>query len=181
MNRLTEQTVIARKNLIVIGLAIAVLLFIVAGMVYRWSRGGPITPLEMGTVLIILFMLVERAQGRYQYDADARRILITKTSWLGKKNYEVSYRQIIGIYEYKAKLIGVLKFRRTFRLNSALDNRKVWVLAYKVSPSGKTEYNERIYFKPSEQMLELLSAKLPGKVMVPENKVVADAIRDEKE
>ena len=165
----------------VVGLASAVLLFIIAGAWYRWSRGGAVTPLEVGSILLILFVLIERAQGRYEYDADARRLLVTKSGLFGRKNFEVSYRQIIGIHEYKAKLIGYIKFRRTHRLHSALDGRAVWVIAYKVSPSGKAEYNERIYFKPSEQMLEFLAAKLPGKVMVPETKVVTDALRDEKE
>ena len=94
MNRLTEKTVIARKNLLVVGLAAAVLLFIIAGAWYRWVRGGTVTPLEVGSIILILLVLIERAQGRYQCEADAKGIQFEKTGWLGRKNYEVSYQQI---------------------------------------------------------------------------------------
>ena len=181
MNRLTENTVIARNNLLVTGLAAAVLLFIIVGVWYKWSRGGMVTPLEAGSIALILLMLIERAIGRYGIDADAREIQITKRGMFGRQKIAVSYRQIVGIYQYKAKLIGYVKFRRTHRLHSALDGRNVWVIAYKVQPSGKQEYNERIYFKPSEAMLQFLSARIPGKVMVPENQVVVDVLQKEKE
>ena len=176
-----EKTVIARKNLLVNVLAAAVLLFIIAGIGYKWSRGGSVTPLEAGSIALILLVLIERAIGRYQIDADAREIQISKRRLFGRQKVDVSYRQIVGIYGYKAKLIGYIKFRRTHRLHSALDGRDVWVIAYKVLPSGKTEYNERIYFKPSKEMLQFLSARMPGKVMVPETKVVVDVLKDEKD
>lgn len=179
MNRMNEKSIVSRKNVIIIGIAAIFFLFLISGSLYRWTRGVMVTPLEVGTLVIILFVLLERVQPRYEYEADGRRLFVRKTGLFGNKQVEVEYRQILGIYAYKAKLVSVLKFRRTHRLNSALDGRDVWVLAYKVSPSGKTEHNERIYFKPSEQLLEFLSAKLPGKVKVPENQVVIDALSQE--
>ena len=180
MNKLVENTIIARKNVIVMGCVVAFFFAWVALTFWGWVRYGIIRPTELGFLIIILLALVERAQARYSYETDARTIRITKNGLLGHKTYEVGYRQIMGIYLYKAKLIGVLKFRRTFRLHSALDNRKVWVIAYKVSPSGKKEHNERIYFKPSEAMLQFLSARLPGKVMISENQVVTEDIQKEE-
>ena len=73
-----------------------------------------------------------------------------------------------------------MKFRRTHRMNSALDGRTVWAIAYKVGVSGKPEHYERIYFKPSDEMLEFLSGRMPGKVMVPEKKVVVAALQEEQ-
>lgn len=181
MNRFAEKTVIARKNLLVIALAAFVLLFIMAGSWYKWSRGGTVTPLEVGSIVLILLVLVERASGRYQIEADAREIQLVKSGMFGRHKLEISYRQIIGIHEYKAKLIGYVKFRRTHRMHSALDGRGVWVIAYKVQPAGKSEYNERVYFKPSKELLGFLAARIPGKVMVPETQVVVDALKEDKE
>ena len=181
MNRLTETTVLARKNMLVFGFAAAVLLFIIAGSWYKWTRGGVVTPLEVGSIMLILIVLLERASGRYQIDTDAREIQISKTGMFGRHKVNVSYRQIVGIYEYKAKLVGYIKFRRTHRMHSALDGRDVWVIAYKVQPSGKTEHNERVYFKPSKEMLDFLAVRMPGKVMVPETQVIVDVLKDEKD
>jgi hypothetical protein len=180
MSKMVERSIVSRKNVIVIAIAIAVLLFMASGSFYRYIRGGGVSPFDISAMLIIVFALLERAQGRYEYEADARCIRFRKRSWLGSKDYEVSYRDIIGIYKYKAKLIGYLKFRRTHRLNSALDGRMVWAIAYKVGVSGKPEHYERIYFKPSDEMLQYLSERMPGKVMVPETQVVVDAFRDEE-
>ena len=179
MNRWTEKTEITRKNILVIGLAVAVLAFLIAAALFRWTHGGAVTPLEIGSLLIIALVLLERALGRYEYEADGKELRIVKKGLLGRHVYEVSYGQIIGIYRYKAKLVGYIKFRRTHRLHSALDGRTVWVIAYRVTPVGKKEYNERIYFKPGAKMLEFLTAKLPGKVKVPETQVVVEALRDQ--
>ena len=179
MSKYVEKSIVSRKNVIVIGIAVAAFLFLLFASVVRWMHGMPVTPFEIGSLLIILFVLLERAQPSYEYEADNRRLLLKKRGLLGNKDIEVEYRQLIGIYAYKAALVSVLKFRRTHRMNSALDGRDVWVIAYKVSPSGKTEHNERVYFKPSEQLLEFLSTKLPGKVKVPETQVVIEALGKE--
>jgi hypothetical protein len=180
MSKLVEKTVISRKNVIVMGFVVIFFFAWVAITFWGWVRYGILRPTELGFLVILLVVLIERVQARYIYETDARDIRITKDGLLGHKTYEVSYRQIMGIYQYKAQLVSILKFRRTFRLHSALDNRKVWVIAYKVSVSGKKEHNERIYFKPSDEMLQFLSAKIPGKVMISENQVVVEAIQKEK-
>lgn len=179
MSKIAEKTIVSRKNVIVIGIAVAAFLFLLFASVVRWMHGMPVTPFEIGSLLIILFVLLERAQPRYEYEADNRRLLLKKRGILGNRDIEVEYRQIVGIYAYKAALVSVLKFRRTHRMNSALDGRDVWVIAYKVWPSGKPEHNERIYFKPSEAMLEFLAGKMPGKVKVPETQVVIEALSKE--
>jgi len=181
MSKLAEKNIVSRKNLIVLAIAVALFLFMASGSIYRYMKGYGVSPFEIASMLIIVFALVDRAQGRYEYEADARSLRFRKRGWLGSTDYEISYRDVIGIYEYKAKLIGYLKFRRTLRLNSALDGRMVWVIAYKVGVSGKPEHYERIYFKPSDEMLQYLSGRMPGKVKVPETQVVVDAFKSEEE
>ena len=176
MNGLMEKTVISRKNLLIFGLAAAALLFIIAGSWYKWSRGGTVTPLEVGSIALILVVLAERAAGRYQIEADNREIRMSKNGLFGRQKVDISYRHIVGIYAYKAKLVGYIKFRRTHRLHSALDGRDVWVIAYKVQPAGQKEHHERIYFKPGKEMLQYLAARMPGKVMVSENQVILEVL-----
>ncbi len=180
MSKLVETNIVSRKNILVVAFGVVVLLFMASGSIYRFIQGYGVNPFEMVSVLIIVFALIERSQGHYELEADSRRLKISKRSWLGSKDVAVDYRDIIGIYEYKAKLIGYVKFRRTHRLNSALDGRTVWAIAYKVGVSGKPEHFERIYFKPSDEMLHFLSERIPGKVMVPEKQVVVDAFNAEE-
>ncbi len=180
MNKLWEKSIISQKNVVVMALGVAVLLFLASGSIYRYFRGGGVNPFEMVSMLIIVFVLVERSQGSYEIEADSRSLMIRKRGWIGAKDLAVDYRDIIGIYKYKAKLIGYVKFRRTHRMNSALDGRTVWAIAYKVGISGKPEHYERIYFKPSDEMLEFLSGRMPGKVMISEKKVVVAALQEEQ-
>ena len=180
MNKRWEKSIISRKNVVVMALGVAVLLFLASGSIYRYVRGGGVNPFEMVSMLIIVFALAERSQGRYEIEADSRSLMIRKRGWIGSKEVSVDYRDIIGIYKYKAKLIGYVKFRRTHRMNSALDGRTVWAIAYKVGVSGKPEHYERIYFKPSDEMLEFLSGRMPGKVMISEKKVAVAALQEEQ-
>ena len=180
MNKRWEKSIISQKNVVVVALGVAFLLFLASGSIYRYVRGGGVNPFEMVSMLIIVFALVERSQGSYEIEADGRSLKIRKRAWLGSKELSVDYRDVIGIYKYKAKLIGYVKFRRTHRMNSALDGRTVWAIAYKVGISGKPEHYERIYFKPSDEMLEFLSGRMPGKVMISEKKVVVAALQEEQ-
>lgn len=181
MDKLIETSQVHRKNIIVVGLAAALFLGMACLTLYGWVKWHIINPFELFVELLFVFVLLERAGGKYTYELDKRFLRITKDSILGsRRTFEVPYRDVIGIYRYKAKLIGVLKFRRTYRLQSALDNRPVWTLAYTAGGRrGKIE-NRRIYFKPSEAMLDALAEKIPGKVKVSEEEVVVSQVAKEK-
>ena len=72
MSKLLEKNIIAKKNIMVIAAGVAILLFLASGSIYRYSRGGGVNPFEMVSMLIIVFALVERSQGTYEIEADAR-------------------------------------------------------------------------------------------------------------
>ena len=97
----------------------------------------------------------------------------------GKRTYVIFLKSIAGIYRYKAQLVGILKFRRTFRLHSALDKRPVWTVAYQLTDANGKDINQRVYAKFSPEMLDFLSALVPGKVKIPEKKVIAEVISKE--
>lgn len=179
-NNFVETSQVARKNVLVIGLAVGMFLMIIAFTIYKWVFMGLPQLTELFFEILMTVIIIERAQGRYTYEAGRKGLRFTKQGWIGARQYEVPYRDIMGIYRYKPKLIGVLRFRRTYRLHSALDGRDVWTLAYKGRGwRGKSE-NRRIYFKPSAALLAWLHEKLPHKVAVPEEQVVVQEIQAEE-
>jgi hypothetical protein len=181
MDKLVETSQVHRKNVIVIGLAAALFAGMAILTLYSWVKWHRLNLFELFVELMFIFVLIERAGGKYTYEVDKKALRITKKSIFGRlQTFEIPYRDIFGIYRYKAKLIGVLKFRRTYRLQSALDNRPVWTLAYTAAGrKGKTE-NRRIYFKPSEAMLDALAEKIPGKVKISEEEAVISQVAKEK-
>jgi type IV secretory pathway TrbD component len=181
MGKLTEHSELAKKNLVAIVMTSGALLMMMVFTLYSWIVLGFGNPLELFFEAMFLFVLVERAGGKYTYEVDKRVLRIVKRNFWGRiTTYEVPYEDIMGVYFYKPQLIGVIKFRRTYRLHSALDRRNVWTIAFTVTDqAGKTE-NRRIYFKPSDVMLTALQEKLPGKVMVSEETVVINILKNEE-
>lgn len=182
MEKLIERSQVSSKSAIVVGLAISLFLGMVSLTLYIWFTRHFLNPFELFVELLFLFVLIERAGGKYTYELDKRVIRLTKRSLFGtERQFEVPYKEVIGIYRYKAKLIGVIKFRRTYRLQSALDGRAVWTIAYKVAGRKGRMENQRIYFKPSEGMLLALKERIPGRVMISEEEVVTREVTDETE
>lgn len=181
MNReiiFTEVSQIHKKNRIVIGVAVIAFALLFAFAIYKWVALGIRQPVEVFIHLMFIYVLIERAQAKYICELDKKQIRFTKKGLWGTKMHEVEYKDIRGIYRYKSSLINVIKFRRTFRMNSALDNRIVWSLAYQVpNHKGKLE-NRRIFFKASEEMLDLLAEKMPNRVKVKEEQVVLEMMNN---
>lgn len=172
MEKLVEHSQIHRQNRIVVGATLGFLLGMSALSVYFWVTRHTVDPYHLFTPIMIAAWVVWRAGSKFTYEADKKMLRITKTGLFGgTKQYEVPYRDIDGIFPYRPKLMSIIKTRRSFRLNSALDGRAVWAIAYEAPGwRGKTE-NRRIYFKPSEEMLKLLEEKMPSKVKVTEEEI----------
>jgi hypothetical protein len=171
-----EQSQVHRKNIQVICIAVSILAGLLAFSGYKWLMHGVRQPLDVFIYIMFIVVLLERAHATYIYELDNERIRIVKKGLLGAKTYTIPYQDIMGIYGYKAKLVNPIKFRRTYRLNSALDNRKVWVMAYQAPvKSGKAE-NRRIYFKAEDEMLRLVSEQIPNRVKVKEEQIVVDML-----
>lgn len=172
MEKLIESSAVSRKNLIVIGIISSFLFAMAAFAVYRWIVWHVVQPFDLFVALLLLAFVLERATAKFTYEVDKKVLRITKTGFVGSpKTYEIPYRDIIGIYGYKPKLLSVLQFRRTYRLQSALDGQPVWTIAYTAAGrKGKAE-NCRIYFKPSDNMLDALHEKMPSKVKIAEEEI----------
>jgi hypothetical protein len=181
MEKLIEHSQVHRKNRMVIGATLGFLLAMAGLSLYFWVTRHSVDPYHLFTPLMIAAWVIWRAGSKFTYEADKRRLRIIKTGLFGAtKTYEVSYRDIDGIFLYHPKLMSIIKTRRTFRLHSALDGRPVWAVAYEAPGwRGKTE-NRRIYFKPSDVMLELLHERMPSKVKVTEEDIFAQQVAREK-
>lgn len=166
-----------KKNRLVIGAAILLFSLLLAFSLYQWFVQGIRNPVEVFFNFMFIFVLVERAQAKYVCELTKRSIRITKKSLLGNKVHEVDYKDIVGIYKYKTGLVHVIKFRRTYRLNSALDNRIVWVIAYKAPGKGGKLENRRIYFKASDELLDRLEEKMPNRVRLQEEVVSINMLK----
>lgn len=180
MANVTVHSTVTRKNAIIMWSLVAFFLALMAFDLYAWLVKGYFHATEIIFGLIVLFVMLERMSAKYTYEVGRKSILFTKQGLFGRKSvHEVSYKDIFGIYRYKAKLIGYIKFRRTFRLNSAMDGRDVWVLGYEVQDAKGKKQNHRVYFKPTAVMLAELDKKLPGKLHGTEEHTITEMIKEE--
>lgn len=165
MENLVVQSTTSKKHFNILMIAVICLLMLWGFSIYKYLILGIFQPLEIMTVALILFVLIERMAARYSYEMNEQGLKCVKRGLLGTVTHEIPYKAIFGLSSYKPQLIGLVKFRRTYRFHSALDGREVWTVAYTAARSGKKTENRRIYFKPGDQMLAALKAKLPDKVI----------------
>ncbi len=167
-----EHSQIDRKNAIFLGVPTAYFLVMTFLSVYVWLKYDVVKPMDFFVYVLFLTVLTERAVGKYVYEVNDDNLKITKKClFMPQKIYSVPLSDILGVYRYKAKLVGLIKFRHTNRLHSALDARSVWTIAYtETSKNGKHE-NCRNYIKPSDELLAFLVTKMPGRVKVTEEEI----------
>lgn len=180
MEKIVVESEARKKNVIVMAIAVAAFAALVVFTLYKWFALNIFQPLELMAAGLVLFVLVERMSAKYTYEMDKKVFRLIKRGLLGTVMHEVPYGSIFGVYRYKPQLIGVIKFRRTYRFNSALDGRDVWTLAYTVQGNKGKSQNRRFYFKPSSQLLAALQAKLPGKVTA-EEQIIRDVLSTEQD
>ena len=180
-NKLQDVSQVAKKNQMVMFIAFLVFAVFLAINILRYIELRIFEPVVIFLDVMFIFVIFQRSQPKYITELDKRGFRIIKKSWLGKKIYDIPYREIAGIYKYKSSLAHPISFRRSFTLNSALDGRVVWVLAYRtLNKRGKKE-NRRIFFKASDEILDGLEQHLPNKVRAKEEEVAMTIMRREAE
>ncbi len=179
MKNIKDNTVVNKKNLVIILVSIIGMITLIFFSMYRYFDIGFWSPVEFFAEIMIIFVLIYRAEIKVTCELEKKSIRITKKSWLGSQVFDIPYQSVFGMYRYVPKLISTVKFRRTYRLHSALDPRPVWTLAYQVEKNGKTE-NQRIYYKVGEEFLNGLQDRLPNKVGVSEEQVLRNIILAKK-
>ncbi len=174
---ITDTSQVTKKNIIAVLIASALFILLLGLSIYKWVVDSIHQPIEVFINLMFLVVIISRIQPRYVVEVDKTVFRITKKSWLGNKVYEVPYKIIFGIYRYKAQLIRAVSYRYTYRLNSMLDNRTVWGLAYRLENKKGKVQNHRIYFKANKAVMDALAEKLPNKVDIPEDQVAITLLK----
>ncbi|WP_346356084.1 hypothetical protein [Azotosporobacter soli] len=163
MNECKVESQTALKNRLVVGGSVCVMLLLLAATIAKWLLWGIFIPLEWLAELLVIGFLFERSYSRYCCTLTDAGFRFEKKSFRRTK-LDVPLSDVFALYPYRPALVGLVKFRRSYRMHSALDNREVWTLAYRYETSGGNE-NRRIYFKPSSEMLTALKQCLPEKIM----------------
>lgn len=172
MNKVLVTSLPAKKNTMVMMAGITFFAVLVILDIIRFFTLNMFEPMGVTFDVVFLVVLLNRIHAKYTCELKQDSLVFHKSSLWGTKRYEVAFRSIMGIYRYQPKLVEITKFRHTDRLQSALDAREVWTIAYTVtSKKGKTE-NCRIYFKPGDEFLDELHRVLPNKVMMNDEKVI---------
>jgi len=180
LDKLVVRSEVSKKNAIIMTVSVAIFALLIIWSLYKWFVLAVVQPLELMAEALVSFVLIERMSAKYTYEVDKKVLRLTKRGLLGKRIHEVPYSDIVGVYRYKPQLMGVIKFRRTYRFHSALDGRDVWTLAYTAADlRGKIEHR-RFYFKPGEKLLMALQ-ELPGKIMISEEQVIKSVLSKSKD
>ncbi len=176
---ISDQTIIGKNNVVIALVSTMALIGMVGFSIYRYMDIGFFSRAELLAEIMLIFFFAGRIKPKYTVELCGKELRFTKRGWWGQGLYEVSCRDILGIYRYAPRLVNPVRFRRTYRLHSALDPRAVWTLAYRVEQTGKSA-NQRIYFKADSDFLRALNEKMPGKVSIEEAEVIKDVILSEK-
>lgn len=172
---------VSKKNKIAMALGALIFLVFLIINILRYIELHIFEPVVIFLDVMFLFVLFQRSYPKYITEIDKRGFRVTKKGLFGKKVYDVPFREIIGIYKYKSSLAHPISFRRSFTVNSALDPRVVWVLAYRThNKKGKIE-NRRLFIKTNEAMLDELSVRMPDRVRIKEEEAAIAIMKREAE
>ena len=113
----------------VVGIACFVM-FIVS--ILRYVYLNVLEPVPIFFYAMLVWILLLRCKPTYDISVERKYLRIVKhTIWGKTKVYEIPYREIAAIFSYQPKLMRTVKFRYSYRLNSALDARTLWTLAWR--------------------------------------------------
>jgi len=169
----------AKKNTLVLGLGITFFLALLVLNIMASFRFNTFQPGALAIDIFFLSVLLNRIQTKYRCEMTETALVFTQKNFWNKKKKEIAVNSILGIYRYEPKLIGLMKFRRTYRLHSALDSRDVWTIAYTLAGKNNKLENCRIYFKPGQAFLDELAKLLPGKISLTDEKMILANLKND--
>ncbi len=169
MSLAVDTTKRSKKYVIVYSVVVLIFFGLLVVNIMRYYYLGALDPIAIFFYAMIIWILFLRCKPTYDISVERKFLKIVKhTVWGKTKVFEIPYREIAGIFSYQPKLMRTVKFRYSYRLNSALDARVLWTLAWRRQMEGGNEANVRIYFKASKQVMQALAEKMPNRVDVPE-------------
>lgn len=82
----------------------------------------------------------------------------------------MAYKDIFGVHHFKNQLMKPATYRYTRHMYSQLDNREIWSLLYDI---GEVEKIGRIMMTGSAAFWHEFSLRLPDRVAIPQEEVIA--------
>jgi hypothetical protein len=177
----TDRSIPTRRGVVAASVATGAFLLLLLYTLYNWKVRKIYQPMELLLAASFLVVMFNRAIARYTCEMKREALRITSKGILRTKVLDIPYDAIVGIYAYRPKLVGPVRFRRTLRMHTSVDGRDVWSIAFlarKGNGKNRKEYH-RVYFKCSEEMLGGLALMMPKRVRVPEDVVMANIIKAE--
>lgn len=169
MSLAVDTTKRSKKYVIVYSIVALACFVMFVVSIMRYYYLNIMEPVAIFFYAMLIWIIFLRCKPTYDISVERKFLKIVKhTVWGKTQVYEIPYREIAGIFSYTPKLMRSIKFRYSYRLNSALDPRTVWTLAWRRSFENGNEANVRIYFKASKQVMQALAEKMPNGVDVPE-------------
>jgi hypothetical protein len=176
---LTDRSIPTRRGVVVASVATGGFLLLLLYTLYNWKVRKIYQPMELLLAASFLVLMMNRALTRYTVEMKRDALRITSKGILGTKILDIPYDAVVGVYAYRPKLVGPVRFRRTLRMHTSVDGRDVWSIAFQTRKGNGKKENLRVYFKCSEALLDGLALLMPGRVRVPENVVMANIIKSE--
>ena len=103
-SKLQDTSQVARKNVIVMFIAFLVFAVFLTINILRYVELNIFDPVVIFLDIMFIFVIFQRTHPKYLTELDKRGFRITRMSLLGKKVYDIPYRDIAGIYKYKIEV-----------------------------------------------------------------------------
>lgn len=130
---------------------------------------------DMGLQIAIFFFLLNYILMRTEYRLEEKEIVMVKKGILSRKEVRLSYDQIDGVHHFKNQLMKPMTYRYSFRMYAALDNRPIWALIYNINENSSKV--GRVLMKGSEAFWQAFEDRLPGKIRVTQEEVIANTYK----
>ena len=130
-----------------------------------------VLPLQ-GIILFIIAacFLLNVVTAKCTYTLGEEGLTLQKKSLFQNRTIYVPYKDIFGVHHFKNQLMKPATYRYTRHMYSQLDNREIWSLLYDI---GEVEKIGRIMMTGSAAFWHEFSLRLPDRVAIPQEEVIA--------
>lgn len=147
----------------------------IAYVVWVWQAAmvRHVVPFVDGAIqIVILWYMINVVTCKVEYRLGPDALVMKSTALLRrKKEVRLTYDEIFGVHHFKNQLMKPVTYRFTYRMYSMMDNRTIWSLLCRYGDS--TRKVGRILMKGSEPFWKAFEERLPKRIRVPQEEVLA--------
>lgn len=167
-----DHSIVYKPYWLVVAAAAALWL---AYVVWIWQAAAArhVIPFVDGAIqLVLLWYIINVVTAKVEYRLEKEALVMKSTALLRpKKELRLPYEEIFGVHHFKNQLMKPVTYRFTYRMYGLMDNRTIWSLLFKCGDS--TRKVGRVLMKGSEPFWQSFEARLPGRIRVPQEEVLA--------